>query len=411
MSGSGILQLPMELVLMVAESLPLADQAMLVEAAKGPCREKSHIEKALRNYKISQVLENAAKFSDHPAFTFFLPRVREAAEGDWRVGYKALTYACQGGSREAVRALLSDGIPFDPPVSQRPKALKNMHTPLSSAVNYSPNGVLELLVDAGADYRPYQANEFKVRYSTRAGAANELHQAALKDQAGLVQHLIIRGSDVNHPDQYWATPLIRAAELGHLNTAKVLLACGAQVNRVDGRGRTALSWAAVCGKAEMINLLLDAGAGINVADGNGHTPFILAVSKGHEKAVSVLLDRGVPINQQDKYERTGLCLAATMNKDQVVRLLINRGADINLPARSGRTPISYAAEKNNRKSGSMLMNAGCDLQKADNLGRLPIDYTTYVPGVLFPPPQDPEHVELMRQVAERHGLPFYEDNF
>ncbi|KAL4968107.1 ankyrin repeat domain-containing protein [Aspergillus stella-maris] len=192
-------------LLMVPESLPLADQAMLVEAVKGSCREESLIEKALRNYKICQVLENAARVSDHPALAFFLPRVREDAEGVW-----------------------TD--PLRPTCFAAPQNSENTHTPLSAAVNYSPNGVIDLLVDAGADCRPNQGSEVKVRDSTRAGAAIELHQAALKDQTRLVHHLTIHGSDVNHPDQNGATPLIRAAELGHLNTAKVLLACGAQVH-------------------------------------------------------------------------------------------------------------------------------------------------------------------------------------
>ncbi|KAL4796642.1 ankyrin repeat-containing domain protein [Aspergillus venezuelensis] len=406
MPSSTSIDLPMGL-LNLLKGIPSAEQKQIVEAVKAFAAESPDVDNNPKDIDVLKVLAHVSHFQNHPAMTAFLPIVRHAAPRDWKVGYEALIYACKMGSLDAIRALLSDGIPFDPPVPKRPKGLNNMFAPLYDAVNDSLNGVLEILVEAGADFRPYLDSDIRVRYDTRAGEGNDLHLAALKDRAGIAQLLIFRGIDVNHLDQFGATPLSRAAEQDNVRTVKALLANGADVNIADSRGRTALSWAAVYGNTRVVSLLLEAGADFNVADKTGHTPFLLAVGKGYHKVVDLLLQRSAPINRQDKYGRTALSIAASLDKHEVVQLLVDRGADINLPSRIGRTPLSYAAGHNARKSGKILIRAGCDQEKREISNRCALDYTS--DGVLFPPPS-PLMLARMRARAHDAGLRFDEDD-
>jgi ankyrin repeat protein len=67
------------------------------------------------------------------------------------------------------------------------------------------------------------------------------------------------------------TPLIRAAECGHREIARLLLARGAEPNAVDAEGRTALAAAAEYGDPELVRLLLDAGADPKRRSADGRT--------------------------------------------------------------------------------------------------------------------------------------------
>lgn len=93
-----------------------------------------------------------------------------------------------------------------------------------------------------------------------------LHSRA-RHWKGQVGILIELGADVNHDADGRATPLQRAADSGHVENVRALLAHGASPDATDRDGHTPLEYAlqrcsntGIEGMAEVAQLLLDAGA-------------------------------------------------------------------------------------------------------------------------------------------------------
>ncbi|HET7218436.1 MAG TPA: ankyrin repeat domain-containing protein [Vicinamibacterales bacterium] len=80
------------------------------------------------------------------------------------------------------------------------------------------------------------------------------------DDPAKVKALIRVGATVDIRDQTGATPLIRAARLGHLDVVQALLAAGADVHARTVSAETALSEARRGTHAEVIEVLRRAGA-------------------------------------------------------------------------------------------------------------------------------------------------------
>jgi hypothetical protein len=82
--------------------------------------------------------------------------------------------------------------------------------------------------------------------------------------------------------------LLIAAEEGHVEAVRALLAAGVAVNHsAASNGGTALHAAAANGHAEVIRALLAAGAAVNHADHNGRTALYAAAWNGHVEAIQV----------------------------------------------------------------------------------------------------------------------------
>ena len=99
-----------------------------------------------------------------------------------------------------------------------------------------------------------------------------------------------------HGDIDHYTPLTRAAELGHIEAARLLLDAGADPGRADGDGATPLINAAGEGQLEAARLLLARGADPSLADGDGGTPLMAAAMHGHVEVLRLLLARGADVN-------------------------------------------------------------------------------------------------------------------
>ena len=86
-----------------------------------------------------------------------------------------------------------------------------------------------------------------------------------------VSSLLDQGADAGAQNSAGQTPLLVAAQNGHIKAMEILLGRGADINAQDDRGRTALMVAAGADDVKMVRLLLSKGAKVNIKGESGFT--------------------------------------------------------------------------------------------------------------------------------------------
>jgi len=168
------------------------------------------------------------------------------------------------------------------------------------------------------------------------------------------------------------TPLLFAARVGDIDSAKLLLASGARIEETAPTGTTALVVAAHSDQGAFLGFLLDQGANPN-ADGGGYTALHAAVLRGNLQSVTTLLAHHANPNARQqkgtagkRYSGFGLdkntigatpyLLAVRSGQLDTMRALKAGGADVNLGLDDGTTPIMAAAVRQGRLGRGIAEN-------------------------------------------------------
>jgi ankyrin repeat protein len=145
----------------------------------------------------------------------------------------------------------------------------------------------------------YRGNTEMVRLLLDSDATFEIgvfHTAIAqsKDNTEIVQAFIDHGADINQKADIGNghTALMFAAEFGHVEVGKLLLANGADINAVDNFNDSALNVAAFHGQLEFAKMLVEMGAELNVPGYAGQTALGHAISRGHEDIAAFLREVG-----------------------------------------------------------------------------------------------------------------------
>mmetsp|Transcript_93504 Transcript_93504/g.242025 ORF Transcript_93504/g.242025 Transcript_93504/m.242025 type:complete len:675 (+) Transcript_93504:68-2092(+) len=157
--------------------------------------------------------------------------------------------------------------------------------------------------------------------------------------------LIQAKADVNMPEpDVGVTPLIGAANAGHLDLCKYLFRKEADVNGLvrDGTERTALHAASQMGFASVVQLLLERRANPKVEDLTKTTPLILAVRYGHAGATDLLLKHKANPNQSDDQGQVAINDAVAKDRFDLVTKLLEHGALVNVRNMAGLEAISFS---------------------------------------------------------------------
>jgi hypothetical protein len=234
----------------------------------------------------------------------------------------ALDADCPGEGAEAAQMLKRLGASR----SQEPH-MKELMTDLKSK-GWTTNGFLPR-------FRQQQISTLSQSF-TKACLESDWTQAealiAQNGQPELIRALKDSTSGINGKSGEKA--LIKVADAGNLNVARILMAAGINANARNYAfpSDTALIYAVGSQHLNMVSALLAGGANVNATNSLGLTALMVAARDGYLDIVKALLANGAQVNAKVSLPEyaldTALTLAARSNQVDVVKALLVANAEI-----------------------------------------------------------------------------------
>lgn len=160
--------------------------------------------------------------------------------------------------------------------------MKTTSAALMSAVKKNDAAAVARLISQGADVNELDAN-----------GDPPLIQAAYLGHTGIVELLLQAGADVTVVDPGMkATALHAAAYAGRTEAARLLVQAGIDINKQGPyNGYTALHDAIWQNNVDVARLLIEAGADLSLRSQHGETPLEMAKARSRREIVSLLENR------------------------------------------------------------------------------------------------------------------------
>ncbi len=175
-----------------------------------------------------------------------------------------LFHAAEAGDLSRVQQLLQEGADID--------IVQNGMTPLIVAIIKGHIPVANALMDAGAN----------IKNSVGTNRVTPLMVASEYNYPDLVQRMLELGADPNANHIMNRQPIFFAAQNGHAEVVRLLLAAGASVEH-------GFFIAVIEGREEVVRVLLEAGASPNLLYNNTHSAVHIASDNGQASVVKLLL--------------------------------------------------------------------------------------------------------------------------
>jgi ankyrin repeat protein len=245
-----------------------------------------------------------------------------------------LMLASRTGNTDAVRLLLAHGA--DPNAKEATRG----QTALMWAVAERRPEVVRLLLEKGANVH------------ARSIASRRYVLMCCQDFEG-------DSAGGDYVDEGGDTPMLFAARVGDIESAKLLLSAGGNIEDAPPTGTSALVLAAHSDQGAFAAFLLDKGANPN-ADGGGYTALHAAILRSNLDLVKALLSHRANPNVRlmkatpaKRYSGFGFdkrtlgaspfLLATRSGQMEAMRVLAAAGADVNLGLDNGTNPVMAAA--------------------------------------------------------------------
>ncbi|XP_076034535.1 uncharacterized protein LOC143021130 [Oratosquilla oratoria] len=275
--------------------------------------------------------------------------------------YEALLNAVDREDYDICNALLSNGVPADPPEQGRLNT-----TPLILASQKGFQNILRLLILYEAKVNAKNKNE-----------QTALHFAARRNDLAICQELLdADGIDVCAKDKQHDTPLHVAVRHNNLNVCHALLEHDSTVLKcVNKKGHAPLHTAAMGGHDKILKFLVENDANWDVCDKNWFLPLHYAAQRGHTECCRILIEASGDNEPQQvramlKDGRTPLMLAAKGGYNYCCDLM--QSADICCCDREGNTALHLAVMGDFDKTVSSLLSRGADPYFPNKQGNTPL---------------------------------------
>ena len=223
--------------------------------------------------------------------------------------------------------------------------------------------------------------------------AQAIHVAAQHGHIEAIKALVAHGASVEALDLEGMTPLFYAAHGGRLETLRYLVSMGANPSHLEGQGRSALYWAANVGQVEVLRLLLQLGCDPNTSTRLGRSALSKAAWSAQLEVVRELCQsptihladqdsRGrTPLHNAvwgESGGRTGKKIAFGNSSDSpecalvLIEHMKTQGLSIDIPDKEGNTPLAIAASTNAPLSIQLLLQHGADPLHRNQLDNTPL---------------------------------------
>ncbi|RNA26208.1 ankyrin repeat domain-containing, partial [Brachionus plicatilis] len=310
--------------------------------------------------------------------------------------HTALMEACMDGHIEVAKVLIEHGANVNMPAD-------SFESPLTLAACGGHVELADLLIDNHADLE--ERND--EGYTPLMEAAREGHEEmvalllfhdadinAITDETQetaltlaccggcyeVAKFLLEAGADPNLGNA--STPLMEAAQEGHLELVQLLIKAGADVNKfytaliTNGQNTTqnitscesALSLACENGHTDVAAALIKAGAEADMADPDkGFTPLMKAARSGQLCTVQYLIGNcSVDVNRTTKNnESTALSLASSNGHIQLIELLLQHGANPLYVLKDNSNCLIEASKNGHVKIVELLIDWNYSLNEMD----------------------------------------------
>ena len=305
----GILNIPLELLLLVAENLSLED----LSSFRSTCYQVWHI---------------------------LTPRFKKLCLQD--VGnLTALHWAAVRNHTELIELAISNGADIDAPLRG------NMKMRALSAADW--------LDRRYASYSWLLANDRADTEAKHHMIRTPLFLAACCGRVKAIEILLKRGARMLYVDEV-QTPAHISAKKGDVDCMRAFIRAGFDKNARGPKDRTILH-DAIDGGAEMVKYILQLEGGVNLVNTrtrDGSTPLHCVFAKGDRDQarlrVELLVQHGADIHARDNRGETPADLFAQWGKVGCLRILIAAGYDFNTRGIAGRTILHVAV-----RGGTELM--------------------------------------------------------
>lgn len=304
----------------------------------------------LMDFENPAALPQAAKRGDDGVVWLLLTRsdVEIEVKDTFGLGLTALSSAAVYGHEGIVKMLLQAGALID--------GDGHGGTPLSRAAANQHHGIMKILLEKGAAVKNDETFDRMLSWAVTSG------------YEAIIESLLSWGFAID--DAIFQANIWRAAVNGHENVFDLLLEKYAEPDA--GRLDLLLLCAASEGLEYKVKLLLERDIGLKASDEAHQTPLHRAALRGHEAIAKMLLERGFDLEAKDEHSRTPLHFAVEGGKTMVVELLLGRGADLAATDNFRQTPLHYAARYGRERIAKLLLERGANLEAKAKFSHTPL---------------------------------------